>query len=240
MPDTANPNQPPHEPAQPDTEGVETPIPVSRWRGLQRDLITGIFTLGPIALTIYVLVMVFRFLDNILAPTIETFLIEWLGWNFLSRGIPGLGLITLILLLLLTGFAARHVFGRWLIRGGQALMHRIPLVNRIYKTLNQISEAIFSGRRDIFKRAVLVPYPNSTSYAIGIVTAENAGAIQRYLPHDSIAVFILQSPTPHIGFLIYVPRKDVIDLDMSVEDALKLIISGGIVLTADGSSSTTS
>lgn len=202
---------------------------------MQRDFITGVFILGPVALTVYLLVLLFRLLDNILGVGINVILNNWLGLNFFGMGrIPGVGFFVLVLLLIATGAAARNVFGRWIIRRSQEILDRIPLVNRVYKAFNQISEAVFSGRRDVFKRAVLVPYPSSSVYSLGIVTSESIGSLQQSLPEESICVFVVSTPNPTTGFIVFVPKKDVIEIDLPVEEALKLIISGGIVSAPTG------
>lgn len=203
------------------------------FHSFRRNLITGTLILGPIALTIYLLYHLFLFLDGFLARFINFLLRQGLGFSFFGADpVPGLGFIALLLLVLLTGWGARNVIGSWVIKRSQQILDRIPLVNNVYKTFNQISQALFSGRKDMFKRAVLIQYPSKGVYSIGIVTADSAGAIQDYLPDECISVFIVTTPNPTTGFLIFVPRKDVIDLEMTVEDALKIVISGGLVSPA--------
>ncbi len=200
----------------------------------RRNLITGTLIIGPIALTIYLLYHLFLFLDGFFARFINFLLRQGLGLEiFGTAPIPGLGLIALLLLVLLTGWGARNVIGRWVIKRSQEILDRIPLVNSVYKTFNQISEALFSGRKDMFKRAVLLQYPCKGIYSIGVITADNIGSLRHYLPEDTVSVFIVTTPNPTTGFLIFVPYKDLIELNMPVEDALKIIISGGIVIPAE-------
>ncbi len=197
----------------------------------RRNLITGTLIIGPIALTIYLLYYLFLFLDGILSRFIDYLLRQGFGEHILgSDPIPGLGLIALILLVLFTGWGARNFIGRWVIRRSQLILDRIPLVNNVYKTFDQISQALFSGRKDMFKRAVLVQYPGKGLYSIGVITADTVGAMQKYLPEQSVSVFITTTPNPTTGFQIFVARKDLIELDMPVEDAMKIVISGGIVI----------
>ncbi len=206
----------------------------------RRNLITGTLILGPIALTIYLLYYIFVFLDGFLARIINYLLRQGLGLKFLgAEPVPGLGLIALTLLALLTGWGARNMIGRWVIKRSQQILDRIPLVNSVYKTFDQISQALFSGRKDMFKRAVLIQYPCKGIYSIGIVTADNIGSMQRYLPDESVSVFIVTTPNPTTGFQVFVASKDVIELDMPVEDALKIVISGGIVIPAERKSDLT-
>ena len=205
-------------------------------RNLNRNLVTGALAVGPIAITLFLLWKGFQMMDGILA-TLMNFLIrdilhiEVLG----GKPIPGLGFITLIIILLITGYSARHMFGNWMLVKIRGLISQIPLVNRIYKAIEQISQAIFSGQREVFKRAVLIEYPRKGIYSIAIMTADTGGMIQDKLPEDSISVFLPTTPNPTSGFLLFVPKREVIELEISVEDALKLIISGGTVNTRERS-----
>ncbi|MBM3325421.1 MAG: DUF502 domain-containing protein [Calditrichaeota bacterium] len=204
------------------------------WRHLRSDLITGSLILAPVVITLYLLWKLFGILDSIFGRILSVILREWLGVTFFGAGnLPGVGLIALLLLLVLTGFAARHVVGRWFIVRTQDLIGNIPLVNRIYKTFQQIGDALFKSRREIFKRAVLVEYPRAGVYSLGIVTSESTGKLQPYLNEDSVCVFIVSTPNPTTGFIIFVPRRQLIDIDISVEEALKIVISGGIISASE-------
>ncbi|MFH0765452.1 MAG: DUF502 domain-containing protein, partial [Calditrichota bacterium] len=124
---------------------------------------------------------------------------------------------------------ARNVFGQIVIKRIQNAIQQVPFVNRIYKAVQQISEAALSGQQDVFQSAVLIEYPRKGIYCIGIVTANSGGAVQNALPPDSISIFLPTTPNPTSGFLLFVPKSDTIPLDISVEEALKLIISGGTI-----------
>jgi uncharacterized membrane protein len=200
-------------------------------QSFRRNLITGTLIIGPIALTIYLLFYLFIFLDGILSRTIDYLLRHGFGLTFLgSEPIPGLGLITLVILVVFVGWGTRNFIGRWVIKRSQEILDRIPLVNGVYKTFDQISQAIFSGRKDMFKRAVLIEYPSKGIYSIGVITADKLGIMQKYLPDQAVSVFITTTPNPTTGFQIFVARKDIIELDMPIEDAMKIVISGGIVI----------
>ncbi len=199
-------------------------------RKLKTYLITGALVLGPVVVTIFLLWTSFLFLDGILAAVMNFIVRDILGIAiFGERPIPGLGLIALLALLTLTGFAAKNVFGQLVITRGQQIMNRIPLVNRIYHAVQQISQAIFSGHKGVYQQAVLIEYPRKGLYSIAIMTADTKGVVQEALPEDSISVFLPTTPNPTSGFLLFVPKKDVIELNIPVEDALKLIISGGTI-----------
>ncbi len=207
---------------------------LSFWRNLRKNLITGFLVLGPTVITIYVLWCGFLLLDGILGNGINFLLREVLGLPLIGDNpIPGVGFIALLILLILTGFAARNAPGQWVIRRNRMLMIQIPMVNRVYRAIEQISQAIFSGKKEVFKCAVLIEYPRKGVYSIAIETADTNIHLQEKLPDDSITVFVPTTPNPTSGFLLFVPRRDVISLDISVEDALKLIISGGTITTLD-------
>ncbi len=196
-------------------------------RNLKRNLLTGALILAPVGVTIFLLWEIFKFLDQILSPLVNTML------GLKETPIRGLGFVALVLLLIGAGFATRNVIGQWLITRFQLTVNRIPLVNRIYKAVQQISQAILSGKREVFKSAVLIEYPRPGLYSIAIMTADTSGSVQDSLPDDCISVFLPTTPNPTSGFLLFVPKKDIIPLKISVEDALKLIISGGTITTFD-------
>lgn len=200
------------------------------WVRMRRNLMAGALVLGPVMVTAWLLGQAFQVLDGILADSINHLLRDGLGLRLLDgKPIPGLGLLALLALLLLTGYLARQVVGQWLIARAQALLNRIPLVSRVYQAVEQISKAIFSGKQDVFKQAVLLEYPRPGIYSIGIVTADTSGRLQEALPEDCVSVFLVTSPNPTTGFLLFVPKREIIPLDMSVEDALKQIISAGAI-----------
>ncbi len=199
-------------------------------RKLNRYLLAGSLAVGPIAITMFLLWKGFLLLDGILAKGLNFVIRDILGVTiFGGRPIPGVGLVVLLIILLITGYSATHMFGKWLLGKFRYLISQIPLVNRIYIAVEQIGQAIFSGQREVFKKAVLIEYPRKGTFSIGIMTADTSGLIQHSLPEDSISVFVPTTPNPTSGFLLFIPKREIIDLDISVEDALKLIISGGTV-----------
>ena len=212
------------------------PANLSFWRRTRRYLLTGFLFLGPIAITVFVLWKGFLFFDGILGRGINYFLREILDLQIIGRGpIPGIGFIALLIVLIITGFAAHNVFGQWFIRRSQHLLNQIPLVNRVYHAVEQISQAIFSGKHEVFKHAVLIEFPRKGLWSLAIMTSETSGHLQDILPEDSISVFLPTTPNPTTGYLLFVPKKDVIMVNISVEEALKLIISGGALTAVDKS-----
>ena len=187
---------------------------------LRNYLIAGFLIVLPVAVTAYALLALFRFLDSLLGPILRFFGIR----------IPGLGLVSGILLMLGAGFLASNVLGRRLVGAFDRLMLRIPFARTIYAATKQFSDTVFQQNRAAFKEAVLVEWPRAGLYSVGFVTGETRGEAQAKTAERVLNVFIVTTPNPTTGFLCLVPESQVIPLDMSVEDALQLIITGGAVV----------
>lgn len=203
------------------------------WRRLRTYFLTGLVVLIPLVLTVYIIWKLFYAIDGLLRGVVT---------NVLERfGIPissvGLGFISVILLILLTGLIAKNYFGRKLIQLGELIFARIPLINRIYRAIQQISNAFFSERREVFKKAVLIEYPRKGVYSLAFLTQDTKGEVQDRLKQDMVSVFLPTTPNPTSGFLLFVPKRDVIEMNMSIEEALKLVISGGVIAPEGISSS---
>ncbi|MBN2105258.1 DUF502 domain-containing protein [bacterium] len=196
---------------------------------LRKIFITGLLVLTPIVLTVYILYISFRFFDGLLKNVVSQFLTDTFGISQTITSIPGLGLLVLLALVLLTGSLARNFIGRKLFDISDFIVTRIPLANRIYIAIQEISEALLSEKREIFKNAVLIEYPRKGLYTMAFFTQDTRGPIQDTLQEDVVSVFVPTSPNPTSGYLLFVPKTQVTDLDMSVEDAMKLVISGGSV-----------
>ena len=204
------------------------------WIEIRKTLLAGLLVLAPITLTAYILYALFRFLDGIFKETITQFLVEKLGLN-LSAPIPGLGILALLCLIFLVGAVARNYLGRKLFGAWDYILNRIPLINRVYTAIHEISEAVLSEKREIFKEAVLIEYPRKGLYSVAFFTQDTQGPVQDRIDADVISVFLPTTPNPTSGYLLFVPKADAIKLDMSVEDAMKLVISGGSVRLKNGS-----
>lgn len=191
----------------------------------------GLVALLPLYLTIILLWNLFLLVDGILKGVVRLLLGNIIGWiYFRTHYIPGLGFITVILMVLIAGMIARNFMGRRLVAIGNNLMAKIPLVNKLYKAIDQISQAFLSDKREVFQKAVLVEFPRKGVYSIAFFTQDTQGPIQDALPADVISIFLPSTPNPTTGFLLFVPKTDVIPLDLSVEEALKLVISGGAIV----------
>jgi len=199
------------------------------WLKVRRTLIAGLLVLAPITLTLYILYNLFRFLDGILRDSIVKFIVVKIFHSTADIAIPGLGILALLTLLLFTGAIARNYLGKKFIFLGERILNRIPLINKIYTAIREISEAILSEKREIFKKAVLFEYPRKGIYSIGFFTQDTTGPIQDAIEEDVVSVFLPTTPNPTSGFLLFVPKNTVHELSIPVEEALKLVISGGSI-----------
>ena len=195
----------------------------------QRYFVTGLLVLVPFTLTVYILIQLFLAVDGILEEFVYDIIRKQIGLNIGDSPVPGLGFITLIILITTVGIATRNYFGRQLIHFGEFVVSRLPIVNRIYITIQQISNAFFGEQREVFKSAVLFEYPRKGIYSIGFFTQDTRGIVQESIDHDVVSIFVPTTPNPTSGYLLFVPKNEVIELDMPVEEALKLVISGGAI-----------
>ena len=197
---------------------------------LRAYLFTGILVTAPVAITFYLaykfILWVDVFVTKILPP-------QYNFVNYMPMTIPGFGLIILIGFLMLVGMFAAGFLGRFFIRLGEWFVAKMPLVSSVYSLLKQIFETVFSSKTQAFKKVVMLEYPRKGIWILGLVSADLQGEIEEKLPDEMINVFIPTTPNPTSGFLIFVPRKDVIEMDMTVEEAIKFIISGGLVEPKD-------
>ena len=200
---------------------------------MKRYLIAGLLVWLPLAVTIWVLQAVLGLLDGvflwllsgsqIVLPVTAHASIQFL------RTVPGLGVIVMLLGLLLTGVFATNIFGQWWLRQGHRLLNKIPIVKSIYSSVKQVSDTLFSSSGNAFRQAVLVEYPRQGSWTIAFVTGKPGGEAGHHLRGDYLSVYVPTTPNPTSGFFLMVPRGDVINLAMSVDEALKYVISMGVV-----------
>jgi uncharacterized membrane protein len=191
--------------------------------------LTGLLVVVPIALTIYILIIIVSYMDRF----IEFLPPEYSPDAYLPFHIPGLGLLATFLMILLAGLLTRNIAGRKLIALGERIVKKIPLVRNIYLPIKQMFEAIFIEKSDSFKRVVLLEYPRKGTYTIGLVTGVTQGEIQGKNEKKLINVFVPTTPNPTSGFYIVVPEDDLFELKMSVQEAFKLIVSGGVIVPPD-------
>lgn len=191
---------------------------------LRRYFITGLIVILPIAVTINVLVWLFWTLDG------------FVGWYFTKwsgKVLPGVGLVAMLATILLAGTLATNVLGRRIVGWFDRLVLRIPLARSIYSATKQLSDNILAQRSASFQRPVLVEWPRRGLYTVGFVTGETGGRVQEMAGQRILNVFVVSTPNPTSGFVMLVPSDQVYPLDMGVEDALKLVMSGGIVVPTE-------
>jgi uncharacterized membrane protein len=192
---------------------------------MKKYLITGLLIWIPLVITIWVLTLVVDTLDRTLLLLPPQFRTEaWLGMH-----VPGMGVIMTLVIVLVTGVLAANFIGERLVRLWNAILHRIPFVSSIYSSVKQVSDTLFSSSGEAFRKAVLVRWPHQGMWTIGFLTGTPGGDVANHLRDDFLSVYVPTTPNPTGGYFVLVARKDLIELDMSVDQALKYIISMGVV-----------
>lgn len=195
-------------------------------KSLRRYLVAGILVWLPIGITIILLRILIGLMDRTLILVPEQFRPEaWLGF-----AIPGLGLVLTVLILLVTGVLAANIVGRSLVGFWERILDRIPVVRSVYSASKNFAEIVFSDSDQSFKKVLLIEYPRKGLYGLAFQTSTNLGEVQHRTGEEVVCTFVPTTPNPTSGFIIIVPKKDIIELDMEVDEALKMIISLGVVV----------
>jgi uncharacterized membrane protein len=192
----------------------------------RRYFLAGILVTSPILITAYVTWMIITFIDTQVAGLLPDSL------DFtkqLPHQIPGLGLIISIFTITIIGALTPGFIGRTLLKAGERVLDKMPVVRTIYGAIKQIMETVMSTNSESFREVVLVEYPRKNIWVIGFVTGETKGEVQSLNKSQLINIFIPTTPNPTSGFLLFIPKEDLVYMDMKVEDAVKMVISGGIV-----------
>jgi uncharacterized membrane protein len=221
----------------PDSDGKGAPAPRSlRVRREQMQLalmarlrayfFAGILVTAPIGITVYLAWLLVTFIDSRVTPLIPA---RFNPETYLPFAIPGLGIVVVAVVLVLIGATTAGYVGRLITGFFDAVLARMPVVRSVYGAIKQVVETVLAQKSGAFRQAVLVEYPRRGIWTIGLLTGVTEGEVQAITGEDVINVFVPTTPNPTSGFLLFVPRADVIPLAMSVEDALKMIVSGGIV-----------
>ncbi|HET6520300.1 MAG TPA: DUF502 domain-containing protein [Geminicoccaceae bacterium] len=193
---------------------------------LRTYFLTGVIVTAPLAITFYLVWQTVGFIDDRVTGWIPD---RYNPETYLPFTVPGLGLLVMLVLLTLIGMLAAGFIGRALVRFGERLLARMPIIRSIYGALKQIFETVLAQSSRSFREVVLVEYPRRDLWAIGFVTGPTKGEVQDQTPDDMVNVFLPTTPNPTSGFLLFVPRHDLIHLNMTIEEGIKLVISGGIV-----------
>lgn len=205
---------------------------------MKKYILTGLLVWLPLAITVWVLMNVVGALDGVFAwfvTAAQTVLPASLHAPLQSlRDIPGLSVIVVVAALWLTGMAVSNIVGQWLLNQYNRVFSNIPIVKSIYTSVKQVSDTLFSSSGQAFREAVLVQYPREGSWTIAFVTGKPGGEVGHLLPTDMLTLYVPTTPNPTSGFMLMVPRSDVRVLKMSVDEALKYIISMGVVAPPSG------
>ena len=192
--------------------------------------LTGLLVTASVMLTIYITFLFVNIIDSNVNALIPASVREMIEIKAPQIGaLPGLGLLLGLIVITLIGALAAGFFGRWIIRVGEGILNRMPVVRTIYGASKQILETVMTTQSNAFREVVLVEYPRSGLWVVGFVTSTTQGEVAKKIPGDTVNVFVPTTPNPTSGFLLFCPVKDLVYLDMGVEDAVKLVVSGGIV-----------
>lgn len=193
---------------------------------LRRYLVAGLLIWAPLAVTYFLL----RFAVNLMDKTLSVLPQQYQPEELLGFHIPGLGVILTFVVLFLTGMLAANFVGRYVVGGWESLLDRIPIVRTIYGGAKNFAEIVFSESNDSFKKVLLIEYPRKGIYSLAFQTSSELGEVQGRTGEDVVCCFVPTTPNPTSGFVIMLPRKDVRVLDMEIDEALKMIISLGVVV----------
>jgi uncharacterized membrane protein len=194
-------------------------------RALRNYLIAGLLVWIPIMVTVWVV----RFLSGILDQSLVLLPPPWQPEELVGHYIPGLGIALSLLLLLVTGILLRNLLGRQVLAGMESLIRRVPVVGAVYGGAKTFSETVLTNKGASFKQVLMVEFPRRGAWSIGFLTAENLPEAHARIGGDMIAVFVPTTPNPTTGFIVVVPRQEVLFLEMSVDDAFKMILTLGVV-----------
>ena len=193
---------------------------------LRRYLVAGLLVWVPIGVTL----LIIKFLVDLMDRTLLLLPASLQPANLLGFRIPGLGIVLTVVVVLVTGMVVTNLFGRQLIRLGERVLARIPVVRSIYSSVKQLTESLFSSGGKSFRKVVLVEYPRRGMWSLAFQTGNGAGEISRKTGKEIVNIFIPTTPNPTSGFFLMVPRDEVIELDMSVDQGLKMLLSVGVVV----------
>ena len=221
-------------------EPFQTPPPAPRrksfFSGLRNSFLTGVVVIAPVGLTVWLIWSVIGWVDGVVLPFVpsryqpENILNTFLGLD-IQLQLRGLGVVFFLIFTTFVGWLAKGLLGRSLIRSAERFVNRMPVVRSIYSGVKQIAETVFSQADRSFEKACIVQYPRKGIWAVGFISTSAKGEIRARVndAQNLLSVFVPTTPNPTSGFLLFFPAEDVIELDMSIEEAAKLVISAGLV-----------
>lgn len=195
---------------------------------MKKYFITGLLVLVPLFITLWVLSSLIGMMDQSLLLLPES----WRPKAQLGLDIPGMGALLTLLIIFVTGLIATNFFGMQVILLWESLLNRVPVVKSIYSSVKQVSDTLFSDSGNAFRQAVLVQFPSAGTWTIAFVTGSPGGDVANHLQGDFVSVYVPTTPNPTGGYFLMLPRESVVALDMTVDEALKYIISMGVVAPA--------
>ncbi|MEI8320461.1 MAG: DUF502 domain-containing protein [Alphaproteobacteria bacterium] len=200
-----------------------TTPPRSLLSRVQRYFFSGLLLLTPLILTLYLVVWFIDMTDSLVRPLFPS---EWIVFH---QYIPGYGLVILLIGSTLVGLLAKGFLGRYIIRHGEQLLEKMPIVRGLYSTIKQLSQAVLDKESSSFKEVGLIEYPRKDTWCLCFITGQTEGEVKGCFKEPMVNVFIPTTPNPTSGFLLFVPKKDIEILQMSVEEGLKMVISTGVI-----------
>lgn len=217
----------------------DTSAPASRrpsFGRLRNYFLTGLIVTAPLGITLWILFGVIELIDNSVVPLLppaynpQTYIEKYLG---IGAHIPGIGLVVVLAGLTAIGLLTANFVGRMVVRTGENILGRMPVVRSIYGALKQIFQTVLENSSRSFREVVLVEYPRRGIWAIGFITSATEGEVQTTIADEVVNVFLPTTPNPTSGFLLFVPRRHLVVLDMTVEEGIKMVVSAGIVTPPD-------
>lgn len=193
-------------------------------------LLAGILVTAPIGITLYLTWVIVDFIDRQVMPLVPA---QYSPATYLPFSVPGIGLILMLSALTLIGWLTAGLLGRWMVNLSETLLARMPIVRTVYSATKQIFETVMAQQSNAFREVVLIEYPRRGIWTLGFITGTTVGELQRRTEAELVNVFVPTTPNPTSGFLLFLPKGDVLRLDMSVEEGIKMVISGGIVAPPD-------
>jgi uncharacterized membrane protein len=197
---------------------------------LRAYFLAGILVTAPISLTLYLAWLFVAFVDDSVTPLIPA---RYNPETYLPFTIPGLGVVVVFVTLTLIGMLTAGYVGRLLVRASEGILARMPVVRSVYGATKQIFETVLANQSQAFREVVLIEYPRRGIWALGFITGHTKGEVQNLTTDDVVNVFVPTTPNPTSGFLLFFPRSDIHVLDMTIEEGIKMVVSGGIVTPPD-------
>ena len=195
-------------------------------RHIRSYFMAGVLVTAPLGITFYISWLLIRWVDAQVPPLLPT---AYNPENYLPFAIPGLGLIIVFIVLTFIGWSTAGLLGRLWTRASEHFLRRMPVIRSVYAAIKQIIETILKQQSNAFREVVLFEYPRRGSWAIGFITGQTQGEVQNLTTDDVVNVFLPTTPNPTSGYLLLIPKKDLVILDMTVEEGIKMVVSGGIV-----------